>query len=258
MRRRDIEISREKLSHLIPGFHAVKEVLLSGEIRVDELWVSTGKRSVRVREILHIAGERRIPVQFKKGPVLDDLMPGIAHQGIVALAEKYTYFDLDFIIDISLRDSGYALIVAGDHITDEGNLGALIRTAVFFGAEGMILPKDRSASISERVRKRSSGAYLHLPVARVVNMRRALDILDKKGFWIIGAAGESPESIYQFDWKRDLVLVLGSEDQGLSRSIRERCHQLVGIPSKGYLGSLNISVAAGIILSEIVRQRGTV
>jgi 23S rRNA (guanosine2251-2'-O)-methyltransferase len=255
VRRCDIEISREKFSHLIPGFHAVKEVLLSGEIRVDELWVSAGKRSVRVREILHIAGEKRIPVQFKKESVLDDLMPGIAHQGIVALAEKYTYFDLDFIIDVSLRDSGYALIVAGDHITDEGNLGALIRTAVFFGAEGMILPKDRSASVTERVRKRSSGAYLHLPVARVVNMGRALDILDKKGFWIIGAAGESPESIYQFDWKRDLVLVLGSENRGLSRSIRERCHQLVGIPPKGYLGSLNISVAAGIILSEIVRQR---
>ncbi|MBW1863845.1 MAG: 23S rRNA (guanosine(2251)-2'-O)-methyltransferase RlmB [Deltaproteobacteria bacterium] len=230
--------------------------MLRGQIRIDELWVSTGKRSVRVREILQIAGERKIPVQFKKGPVLDNLMPGIAHQGIVALAEKFTYFDLDYIIDTSLRDSGYALIVAGDHITDEGNLGALIRTAVFFGSQGLILPKDRSAGVTERVRKRSSGAYLHLPVARVVNMGRALDMLDKKGFWIIGAAGESPESIYQFDWKRDLVLILGSEDRGLSRSIRQRCHQLVGIPSQGYPGSLNISVAAGVIFSEIIRQRG--
>ena len=234
----------------------MREALLRGQIRIDELWVSTGKRSVRVREILQIAGERKIPVQFKKGPVLDNLMPGIAHQGIVALAEKFTYFDLDYIIDTSLRDSGYALIVAGDHITDEGNLGALIRTAVFFGSQGLILPKDRSAGVTERVRKRSSGAYFHLPVARVVNMGRALDMLDKKGFWIIGAAGEGPESIYQFDWKRDLVLVLGSEDRGLSRSIRQRCHQLVGIPSQGYSGSLNISVAAGVILSEIIRQRG--
>ncbi len=230
--------------------------MLRGQIRIDELWVSTGKRSVRVREILQIAGEKKISVQFKKGPVLDNLMPGIAHQGIVALAEKFTYFDLDYIIDTSLRDSGYALIVAGDHITDEGNLGALIRTAVFFGSQGLILPKDRSAGVTERVRKRSSGAYFHLPVARVVNMGRALDMLDKKGFWIIGAAGEGPESIYQFDWKRDLVLVLGSEDRGLSRSIRQRCHQLVGIQSQGYSGSLNISVAAGVISPRSFGKEG--
>ncbi|MDP6179806.1 MAG: RNA methyltransferase, partial [Desulfatiglandales bacterium] len=168
---------------------------------------------------------------------------------------EFRYFDLDQIIDTSLHDPAHALIVAADHITDEGNLGALIRTGVFFGAHGLVLPKDRSASVSERVKKRSSGAYVHLPVARVVNLGRTLDILIKKGFWIIGAAGDSLGSIYQFDWNRDLVLVLGSEEKGLSRTVRSRCHQLVGIPSYGHVSSLNISVAGGIILSEIVRQR---
>jgi len=227
-------------------------------MRIDELWITKGKNTARVREILRLAEERGIPVQLKEGAALDTLLPGIAHQGIVAGAEKFTYSDLTTIIDTSLHDPDHALIVAADHITDEGNLGALIRAAVFFGAHGLILPKDRSAKVTERVKKRSSGAYAHLPVARVVNLARALDILNKKGFWIIGAAGESPESIYEFDWNRDLILVLGSEDRGLSRPVRSRCHQLIRIPSSGHLGALNISVAGGIILSEIVRQRKVV
>lgn len=233
----------------------MRETFLKGQIRIDELWVVKGKSSVRVKEILRMAEERGIPIQFKDGLTLDALLPGIAHQGIVALAEEYTYFDLNHIIETSASHPAPALIVAADHITDEGNLGALIRTAVFFGVHGLILPKNRSARVTERVRKRSSGAYAHLSVARVVNLARALDSSNNKGFWIIGAAVESPESMYQFDWNRDLVLVLGSEDRGLSPSIRRHCHQLVSIPSFGQVDSLNISVAAGVILSEIVRQR---
>ena len=234
----------------------MREALLKGGIRIDELWIATGKRSARAKEVLQIAEERGIPVRFKKILQLDNLLPGMAHQGIVALAEKFTYSDLNSILDISLQGPAPALIIAADHITDEGNLGALIRTAAFFGSHGLVLPRNRSAGVTERVLKRSSGAYVHLPVARVVNLARALDILDKKGLWIIGTAGESSESIYHFDWNRDLVLILGSEDRGLSRSARSRCHQLVSIPSPGYLASLNVSVAGGIVLSEIVRQRG--
>ena len=162
------------------------------------------------------------------------------------------------IIKTSLSDSGHALIVAADHITDEGNLGSLVRTAAFFKAHGLVLPKDRSARISDRVLKRSAGSSVYLPVTRVVNLVRALDILDKKGFWIIGTSGDGPESIYRFDWNRDLVLILGSEGKGLSRSVRDRCHQLVSIPALGNVDALNISIAGGVILSEIVRQRGLV
>ena len=115
-------------------------------------------------------------------------------------------------------------------------------------------PKDRSASISERVLKIASGACLYLPIARIVNLGRALDLFSKEGFWIIGTAGESSKNIYRFDWKRDIVLVLGSEDKGLSTNIRKKCHQLVSIPSTGNITSLNVSVAAGVVLSEIMRQ----
>ena len=121
----------------------------------------------------------------------------------------------------------------------------------------MILPKDRSARISDRVRKGSAGALDHIHVTRVVNLNRSLDILSDNGFWIIGAAGEAAESIYEFDWDRNLVLVLGNEEKGLGISVRKKCHQLVSIPSPGQLNSLNVSVASGIILSEINRQRRT-
>ena len=239
----------------IPGIHSVKEILLVCPSNIIELWIGQGKASPRANEILNMANENGIPVLYKKSSVLDDILPGTSHQGIVALARGYTYIDGEDLINSALKAPGHALLIAADHITDEGNLGAMIRTAVFFGAHGLILPKDRSAKITQNVMKRSSGAYIHLPVTRVVNLVRILDNLDKRGLWIIGAAGESTESIYQFDWQRDLVLVMGSEDKGLSPSVRNKCHQIVGIPATGLQESLNVSVAAGVILSEIIRQR---
>jgi 23S rRNA (guanosine2251-2'-O)-methyltransferase len=174
----------------------------------------------------------------------------------VGLTDAFAYADLDRVMDRALKNrGGNGLLIAADHITDEGNLGALIRTAVFYGADGLVLPKDRSAAVSGKVLKRSSGTYVHLPVSRVVNLARALDLLARRGFWIVGAAGDGSESIYRFDWNRDLVLVLGNEMRGLGRSVRQRCHQVVRIPSPGLTVSLNVSVAGGVILSEIYRQR---
>jgi 23S rRNA (guanosine2251-2'-O)-methyltransferase len=233
----------------------VRETLLKGQSQIDELWIAEGKRSARAREILQIAEDKGVPVKVKKRTFLSRYLPSIAHQGIVARAEQFTYLDFNTLVDMSFEASEQSLLLAADHITDEGNLGALIRTAAFFRSHGLILPKDRSAKVTEKVRKRSAGTYVHLPVSRVVNLGRALDVLDSKGFWIIGAAGEATETIYQFDWNRPLVLVVGSEERGLSRLVRRRCHQLVSVPSYGRVESLNLSVACGIILSEIVRQR---
>ena len=220
------------------------------------MWIAEGKRSTRTGEIIEIAEKKGITLRFKKDRFLDNILPDTSHQGIVGLTREFSYIDLDKLINLSLNKSHPAILIAVDHITDEGNLGAIIRSAVFFGAHGIILPKDRSAKISERVRKRSAGALDHIPVTRAVNLSRALDTLNNNGFWIIGAAGEATESIYEFDWDRNLVLVLGNEEKGLGISIRKRCHQLVSIPSPGQLDSLNVSVASGIILSEINRQRG--
>ena len=198
-----------------------------------------------------------IPVFFKERNYLDDLMLDVAHQGIAALTEMFVYSKLDDLIKNSVNDKNHALLLAADHITDEGNLGAIIRTAAFFGAHGLLIPKDRSAAVTERVLKRSSGAYIHLPISRVVNMGSALDRLNKAGLWIIGASSESGEKINNFDWNRDAVLIMGSEDRGLTHSVKKRCHQMVFIPGSGKVESLNVSVACGIILSEISRQRNS-
>lgn len=245
----------EKTPYVIPGFHGVREALVHGHVRIKEIWIAERKKSVRKEEIIRIAEKRKISICFKQRSELSQFLPDIAHQGMVALTVGFDYSDLDHLIDISLQDQGQALLIAADHITDEGNLGSLIRTAAFFGAHGLIIPKKRSAAMSAKVLKRSSGAYTHLPIARVVNLGRALDLLKSKGFWIIGASGESREPIYQFDWKRDLILVLGNEQRGLSRTVRESCHQVVGIPKSGPVESLNVGVAGGVILSEIFRQR---
>jgi 23S rRNA (guanosine2251-2'-O)-methyltransferase len=170
--------------------------------------------------------------------------------------EEFSYAQLDHLVERSLKVPGSALLIAVDHITDEGNLGSLIRTAAFFGSHGLIIPKDRSAGVTARVLKSASGVHNYLPVARVINLGMSLKALGKKGFWIIGtSAGESLVSVYQFDWKRDLVLVLGNEQKGLSPSIKRLCHQIVKIPSTRQVESLNVSVAGGVILAEIKRQR---
>ena len=221
-----------------------------------EIWVGVSRKGARAEEIARLGAEKGVPVQFRELQEIEAVAPGAAHQGFVALAETFSYTDLEDLIETSHQAPGGALLIVADHITDEGNLGALVRTAVFFGVQGLILPKDRSAQITGKLLKRSSGAFSSLAVAQVVNLGRALDLLKEAGFWIIGAAGEAEESIFRFDWDRDVVLVLGSESKGLSHLVRDRCHALVRIPGSGQVESLNVSVAGGVILSEIVRQRG--
>jgi 23S rRNA (guanosine2251-2'-O)-methyltransferase len=222
---------------------------------VERIWIAEGKHSPRAQEIISLADKNAVPLHFKNISDLDQLLPDVTHQGIIAFAKEFQYINLGQLIHDSSHASGHALLIAADHITDEGNLGALIRTAAFFGSHGLIIPKDRSAQVTEQVRKRSSGAYLRLPIARVVNLGRTLDTLSEKGFWIIGAAGEGVETIYQCDWKKDVVLVLGREDKGLTDLVKKHCHQMVRIPGTGAINSLNVSVAGGVILSEIVHQR---
>jgi 23S rRNA (guanosine2251-2'-O)-methyltransferase len=253
--RRVVIGSKGENTVFIPGFHAVKAALRQEKTKIQALWIAEGKRRERVQEILDIAERKRIPIVFKASADLDRRLPSVSHQGVAALTAGFVYSDLGELIYGLNRFSGESLLVAADHITDEGNLGALIRTAAFFGSHGLVLPKDRSARVTERVIKRSCGGIAHLPIVQVVNLGRSLDHLREKGFWVIGAAGEAHESIYEFDWKRDLVLVLGSEDKGLSRSVRSRCDHMVRIPGARAVAALNVSVAAGVILAEILRQR---
>jgi 23S rRNA (guanosine2251-2'-O)-methyltransferase len=253
------KISAKRPTHFsyIPGFHAVRETLVKTPEKLLEVWVGAGRKGARAEEIARLGAEKGVPVLFKDLREIEAVIPEGIHQSFVALAEVFSYTDLEDLVEKSHREPGGALLIVADHVTDEGNLGALIRTAAFFGVHGLILPKDRSAKITGKLLKRTSGAYASLPISQVVNLGRTLDLLARKGLWIIGAAGEARESIFDFDWDRDVVLVLGSESRGLSRSVRDQCHALVKIPGSGQVESLNLSVAGGVILSEIVRQRGS-
>jgi len=248
-------MSRKAAEYMIPGFHAVCEALSRTSTRVAEVWIAGEGTSGRAGKIQELAMAAKVPLRFCTEDDLSRRLPGVAHQGFAAVAAAPSYRDLDELLATLRGNMGSRLLIAADHITDEGNLGALIRTALFFGADGLVLPRDRSAGLSEGVAKRSAGASLLLPVARVVNMARALDDLDQEGFWIIGAAGDGRTDIYTFDWNRDTVLVVGREDRGLTQNARSRCHEIVAVPGSGRMESLNVAVAAGAVLSEISRQR---
>ncbi len=241
--------------HLVPGFHAVWEALSRKDCPVLEVLVSADRRSERVRSVLDLAGKHKVPVRFIRPGALAEKLPETSHQGMAAVVRAPAYADLEDILEAARNAPGRGLLLAADHITDQGNLGALIRTAAFFGVSGVVIPKDRSAGLGEAVAKRSAGASLLLPVAREVNLPRALDRLYREGFWVIGAAGEAAVGVFDFDWDRDTVLVVGSEDRGLSPNVRAHCQEVVSIPGSGKAESLNVAVAAGAILSEITRQR---
>lgn len=245
----------DRLPAAIPGFHGIREALIRGRFRIKELWFAEGKNSQRIKELIEMAREKGIPVRFVRAAELERRFPDLLHQGMVAVSEPFSYSSLAEIVQRAEKEQEWGLILAADHITDEGNLGALIRAGAFFGAAGLIIPKDRSAQVSPKVVKRSSGAAGLLSVCRVVNLRRALDSLNERGFWIIGTDGTSTQPVYGFDWKLNLVLVLGNEKRGLSSAVRNGCHAVVAIPRFGSMESLNVSVAAGVILGEIRRQQ---
>jgi 23S rRNA (guanosine2251-2'-O)-methyltransferase len=221
---------------------------------VIEVWIAADRQSKRCRTVQALAAEKGLPVRHVRIDEMNARLSGLPHQGFAALARAPKYVELEGLFEKAGHTTAERLVLAADHITDEGNLGALIRAASFFGADGLVIPKDRSAGLGGRVIKNSAGSSLFLPVSRVVNLARALDILAREGFWIIGAAGEAGTSVYDFDWKRDVVLVMGREDRGITPNVRSRCHELVAIPGSGQTESLNVSVAAGVILSEIRRQ----
>ncbi len=248
-------MSKKNKIQFIPGIHSVKETIENNRDSIFEIWISGGKTNARIKEIISLAGKQNIPVFEKNRSTLESVLPGTNHQGVAALIKGFEYTDIDNLIDSVKDKTGGALLIAIDHITDEGNLGAILRSAAFFGADGIILPKDRSARVSEAVIKRSSGGYAHVPVSLVVNLGRAIDMLDKSGFWVIGTSGNAKETIYQYDWRGNVLLVLGNEEKGVSPSILKKCHQTLQIPSSGKIDALNVSVATGVILSEITRQR---
>ena len=235
---------------LIYGINPVLEALRAG--RVTSLRVS-GRGDERLREIVKLASDRGIAVRRVDGATLDRAARGGVHQGAVAdvlAAESYSVADL-------VRDAaGPALLVVLDSIEDPHNVGAILRTADAAGAHGVVRQSRHAARLDGAAAKASAGAVAHVRMAEVVNIARAIEELKELGVWSVGLAGDAGQRYDQLDLTAPTALVLGAEGAGLRRLVRERCDLLASIPMLGHVSSLNVSVAAGIVLFEAIRQRG--
>jgi 23S rRNA (guanosine2251-2'-O)-methyltransferase len=234
---------------IIYGINPVLEALRAG--RVKELRV--GERGGdRMRRVLALAEERGVRVRHVRADVLDRDANGGVHQGIVADVESVSTYSLEDLVHAA---DGPALIVVLDGVEDPHNLGAILRTVDAAGAHGVVMQTRRSAALEGAAAKASAGAVSHVRIAEVVNIARAVEQLKELGVWTVGLAGEGTITYDAIDLTVATAIVVGAEGSGLRRLVRERCDYLASIPMAGHVGSLNVSVAAGIALFEAIRQR---
>jgi 23S rRNA (guanosine2251-2'-O)-methyltransferase len=236
------------------GFHAVEEALAAGR-PLDRIVVARGRHGQRVGEIVRLAKSRGVPVRFEDRQQLDRLAGTREHQGIAALAAAKPIVELE---DLLAADKGAApgLLVLLDGVEDPHNLGAIVRSALAAGAQGVVIPERRAAGLSDTVERASAGALAYLPVARVKNLVRAMEEMKEAVYWLVGLDERAEKTYTEVDLKGSVGIVLGREGEGLHELTRKRCDFLVSIPTAGPVRSLNVSVAAGIMLFEAVRQRG--
>jgi 23S rRNA (guanosine2251-2'-O)-methyltransferase len=234
---------------IIYGINPVLEALRAG--RVKELRVGD-RADARLKQLLAAAAERGVRVRRVPADALErDSRRGV-HQGVVADVEQAENYSVEEIVRGA---SAAPLVVVLDGIEDPHNLGAILRTADAAGVDGVVIQSRRAAARDGVAAKASAGALAHVKIAEVVNIARAVEELKESGVWTVGLAGEGPESYDAIDFTLPTAVVLGAEGAGLRRLVRERCDRLASIPMRGHVGSLNVSVAAGIVLFEAVRQR---
>lgn len=233
----------------LAGIHPVREALRAGQ-PLDRVHIAREAHGPRLEEIVALCRERKIPVRFEPRAALDRIVKNLPHQGVVAFATAQKYFSLNDFLD---RDG---LLVVLDGVEDPHNLGAVIRTAHAAGALGVVIPERRAAGLTETVAKAAAGALALLPVIRVTNINRALETLKESGFWIFGLDERGAQLHTEADFGARAAVVLGGEGAGLHAQVRKQCDFLLRIPMAGQIASLNVSVAAGVVLFEWRRRAG--
>jgi 23S rRNA (guanosine2251-2'-O)-methyltransferase len=232
---------------ILSGIHPVVEALRAKH-SLERLLVAQGAGGPRLQEIIDLARRASIPVRFEPRAALDRMTGSSAHQGVVAVGAAQRYADLDAV-------AACEMLVVLDGVEDPHNLGAIIRTAHAAGAAAVVIPERRAAGVTDVVAKAAAGAIEHLPVVRVTNINRALEELKRRGFWIYGLDERGTESYDQVQYASPAAVVLGGEGKGLHEQVRKHCDALVRIPVTGPISSLNVSVAAGVMLFEWRRRR---
>jgi len=240
---------------LIYGRHTVLAAL-ENQRSLNRIWILGQLRTDRrFQELLQQAKDNGVVIDQVNTQRLDQITQGANHQGIVAQVAPYEYLDLDLFIAQAKSAAPNPVIVVAEGLKDPHNLGAIIRSSEAIGAQGLVIPQRRSVGITATVMKVAAGALETFPVARVVNLSRALETLKTEGFWIYGTVANAPQTLQSMEFSGPIVLVVGSEAEGLSRLVEKNCDVLVSIPLRGTTPSLNVSVATGMALYEIYRQR---
>ena len=245
-----------KKKDLIYGLHAVEQVLNIAPESILSAWIQDSVKSNAVEAIRNELEKLGSSIQTVPRPTLDKLTKNQNHQGVlleVRRTANKTEHDLDDVLEKNKDGNPLYLILAS--VQDPHNLGACIRTADAAGVTAVIIPKDRAVSVNDTVRKVASGAVENIVVISVVNLVRAIKKIKDAGVWVVGTAGDAEQSIYDIDMKTATAIVMGGEDKGMRASISKECDYIASIPIKGKIESLNVSVAAGVALYEVVRQR---
>ena len=260
-RDRDLALVSEEDQHqedapdLIYGRHSI-EAALKSERPLNRLWINSRYRyDGRFLTLINEAKANGVVIDEADPRRLNQIARGQNHQGIIAQVAAYDYWELETLIDHAKAQKPAPVLLAADSITDPHNLGAIIRSAEAVGAQGLIIPQRRAAGVTSTVAKVAAGAVEHFPIARVVNLRRSLEELKAANFWIYGLSAEASQPIHTVQFNDATVLVVGAEGDGLSLSVQQSCDGLVSIPLAGKTPSLNASVATGMALYEIYRQK---
>lgn len=237
------------------GINPVLEALKAGRPIQRLLIAEQRKKDRDVLSILRLARDARVEVRMVTRDALDRDVPHASHQGVVALVAARKYVTLDDILRVPAEKGQVPLYLVLDGVEDPRNLGAILRTAETAGVHGVIIPERRAVGLTEAVAKTAAGAVEYVPVVKVVNIVNTLEELKKAGVWVFGAEAGTDTVYWSADFTRPAALVLGGEDRGVRRLVREKCDYLVSLPQRGKIQSLNVSVAAGVLLYEVMRQR---
>jgi len=240
---------------MIIGRNPVIEAIKTGR-SIDKILVRSGAPEGSLKKIIALAKSMKITVAETDRRKMDTLCEGENHQGVIAYVSAYEYASTDDILAAARAKGEAPFVVICDRITDPHNLGAVLRTARATGVHGVIIPKHESVSLNATVAKVAAGAAEVVPVARVTNLAKTIDLLKEEGLWITGADAAGDRVLWEADFDGAVGLVVGSEGTGMSRLITEKCDFLVGIPMKGGCESLNASVAASLMMYEVARRRG--
>jgi len=234
----------------IYGVHSIFEALTAGNPPIERIYVGRETKSPKLQEVIELAAQRSVPVRREDRNVLERMAPGVSHQGIIALCGEFRYSPEEILFR---AESPFIVVLDG--VEDPHNLGAVIRTAEAGNVSGIVVPERHSAPLSDTVAKASAGALAHVPVVRTGNLVSFLDQIKKKGVWVVGVDASGEKLWTEFDYTGPIALVFGGEHRGLRRLVREHCDAVVRLPMLGKIESLNISVTAGVVLYEVVRQR---